>query len=97
MEVPLLDRPAPDVEAVARKAGERLRADPVDTDALFALAASRVASGQVAEALSLLSRLIRVRVDYPGLWELKRQLHEALGEAVAAAACARAAALYGDA
>jgi len=51
----------------------------------------------VAEALSLLSRLIRVRVDYPGLWELKRQLHEALGETVAAAACARAAALYGDA
>ncbi len=46
------------------------------------------------DALSLLNRLLRVRVDYPGLWELKRQLHEALGETVAAAACARAADLY---
>ncbi len=96
MEVPGPDRPAPDVEAVARKAGVRLRADPVDTDALFALAASRVACGRVADALSLLNRLLRVRVDYPGLWKLKRQLHEALGETVAAAACARAADLYSD-
>ncbi len=96
MEAPGPDRPAPDVEAVARKAGVRLRADPVDTDALFALAASQVACGRMAEALSLLNRLLRVRVDYPGLWELKRQLHEALGETVAAAACARAAALYRD-
>ncbi len=85
------------IAAVTRMAGERLRADPGDPDALFALAASRVVSGRVSEALSLLNRLIRVRVDYPGVWQLKLKLHEALGETVAANACARAAALYGDA
>jgi len=98
MELPAPEgrRVSPDVETVARKAGERLRRDPGDADAMFALAASRVAFGRADDALSLLNRLLRVRVDYPGLWELKRQLHEALGEKVAAAACARAADLYRD-
>ncbi len=89
---------SPDVEASARAAGERLRSDPADTDAIFVLAATRLASGRLTDAKSLLDRLIRVRVDYPGVWQLKRKVHEALNEPVAARACARAADIYdGDA
>jgi len=84
---------SPDVEASARAAGERLRSDPADADAIFVLAASRLAFGRLTEALALLNRLIRVCVDYPGVWQLKRKIHE---EPVAARACARAADLYGE-
>ena len=87
---------SPDVEASARAAGERLRSDPADADAIFVLAASRLAFGRLTEALALLNRLIRVCVDYPGVWQLKRKIHEALEEPVAARACARAADLYGE-
>ncbi len=86
-----------EIAACIAVAGERLRCNPQDADALFVLAASRVASGRFSEAAVLLNRLIRLRVDYPGVWQLKKTVHEALGEPVAAAACARAADLYGDA
>ena len=87
---------SPDVEASARVAWARLRSDPSDTDAIFVLAASRLAAGRLTEALVLLNRLIRVRIDYPGVWQLKRKIHEALEEPLAARACARAADVYDE-
>ena len=89
--------PDPEVVAFARIADERLREDPGDADALFVLAASRIASGQVSEAASLLVRLTQVHADYPGVWQLRRTVHEALGEHRAAEACKREALRRGDA
>ena len=44
-----------------------------------------------------LGRLAQVRADGPGLCQLKRAGHEAVGQHPAAEACGSAAALYGDA
>ena|SRR2546425_1381492 len=80
-----------EVIAFGRIAGERLRQDPADADALFVLAASRLACGHLSEAARFLRDLTQVRNDYPGLWQLRTTVHEALGEVQAADACARAA------
>lgn len=88
--------PDSDVAACATRAGQRLQSNPDDADALFVLAASNAVCGRFAEAAALLTRLIRLRVDYPGVWLLKRTVHEALGEPLSAAACAHAAVLYAD-
>ncbi len=86
----------PDVIAFARIAGERLREDPADADALFVLAASRMACGHLSEAAAFLRHLAEVRADYPGLWRLTATVHEALGEHRAADACVRAARRHED-
>ncbi len=89
-----IDKPlAPDVAASAKAAAERLRWDPADADALFVLAASRAAGGRYSEALVLVERLLKVSNDYPGVWLLKRKVHESLGDPVGAASCMRTAAL----
>jgi len=86
----------PEVVAFARIADERLREDPRDADALFVLAASRMACGHLADAAATLRRLARVRADYPGFWQLKETVHDALGEHRAADAAAWAAATHRD-
>ena len=86
----------PEVVEFARIADERLREDPADADALFVLAASRMACGHLADAASTLRRLANVQADYPGLWQLKQAVHEALGEYRAADACAWAAHAHQD-
>ena len=86
----------PDVVLFTQMAGERLQEDPADADALFVLAASRMACGHLADAAATLRRLARVRADYPGFWQLKETVHDALGEHRAADAAAWAAVTHRD-
>jgi len=86
----------PEVIGFARIADERLREDPEDVDAMFVLAASRMACGHLADAAKVLRRLLEIRADYPGFWQLKATVHDAMGEHWLADACAHAARRHMD-
>ncbi len=69
------------VQGMADLARERLRRDPEDADALFALAAAEAVLGSAAVAIELLDRLQALDDRYPGLWDLKAKLYAGLGDA----------------
>src|SRR5439155_1057865 len=60
---------------------ERLKLDPKDADALFAMAAAQATLDDTRGALQSLDRLSELDSAYPGLWVLKTKLHARLGEA----------------
>src|SRR5438034_8111457 len=62
-------------------ARERLKLDPKDADALFAMAAAQATLDDTRGALQSLDRLSELDSAYPGLWVLKTKLHARLGEA----------------
>ena len=59
---------------------QRLREDPHDVDALFALAAILAKANDLLGAVAILEKLAQVDEGYPGLWLLKTQLHARRGE-----------------
>src|SRR2546427_2996097 len=62
-------------------ASERLKLNPKDTDALFAMAAAQATLDDPRGGLQSLDRLAELDPTYPGLWVLKTKLHARLGEA----------------
>src|SRR2546421_231112 len=62
-------------------ASERLKMNPKDSDALFAMAAAQATLDDPRAALQSLDRLAELDPAYPGLWVLKTKLHARLGEA----------------
>lgn len=61
-------------------ARERLKLDPKDADALFAMAAAQATLDDARGGLQSLERLSELDPNYPGLWVLKTKLHARLGE-----------------
>ena len=61
-------------------AQERLVRNPEDPDGLFVLAASLAACGHFKHACSVLDRLTGIDNRYPGVWHLRRTVHEAMGD-----------------
>ena len=66
---------------------ERLRSNPQDWDALTAVGTYFLAKGQADKALDCFHRITRSNPKYPGMWRLKAEALEALGDAKDAAAC----------
>jgi len=62
-------------------ARERLKLNPSDADALFAMAAAQATLDDARGALEALDRLSKIDERYPGLWVLKTKLHARMGEA----------------
>ncbi len=62
-------------------ARERLKFNPNDADALFAMAAAQGTLGDAQGGVQSLERLARLSPEYPGLWVLKTKLHARLGQA----------------
>ncbi len=62
-------------------ARERLKLNPRDADALFAMAAAQATLDDPRGGLQSLDRLAEFDASYPGLWVLKTKLHARLGEA----------------
>lgn len=73
------------VQEIALTAKERLRKQPRDSDAMFALAAAESILGHPIVAVGLLDRLEILNAGYPGLWDLKAKLYADLGDRVRAA------------
>ena len=61
-------------------ARERLKLNPGDADALFAMAAAQATLDDARGALDGLERLAQIDDRYPGLWVLKAKLHARLGD-----------------
>ncbi len=76
-------------EAIARTAAERLRSNPQDWDALTSVGTYLLAKGQADKALECFHKITRSNPKYPGIWRLKAQAFEALGDAKNAEACRR--------
>src|SRR5438552_11267657 len=62
-------------------ATERLKLNPGDADALFAMAAAQATLDDAKGGLETLDRLAGLDSAYPGLWVLKTKLHAKLGQA----------------
>ncbi|HYT00620.1 MAG TPA: ATPase domain-containing protein [Thermoplasmata archaeon] len=62
-------------------ASERLKLNPRDADALFALAAAQATLDDAKAGVQSLDRLAELDPNYPGLWVLKTKLHARLGQA----------------
>lgn len=71
-----------------------LREDPRQPDALFTLAASLAVSGEPAQALDLLHRLVSIDPGYPGVWRVIARVYRLLGVEAAARRCERTADRY---
>ena len=69
------------LQLIMQIASERLKLNPRDADALFAMAAAQATLDDVRGGLQTLDRLAELIPDYPGLWVLKTKLHARLGEA----------------
>jgi len=61
-------------------ATERLKLNPDDADALFAMAAAQATLDDAKGGLQTLDRLAELDPAYPGLWVLKTKLHAKLGQ-----------------
>ncbi|HEY5606357.1 MAG TPA: ATPase domain-containing protein, partial [Thermoplasmata archaeon] len=68
------------LQLIMQIASERLKLNPRDADALFAMAAAQATLDDVRGGLQTLERLADLNADYPGLWVLKTKLHARLGE-----------------
>jgi hypothetical protein len=62
---------------------QRLAENANDIDALFVSSAMEAREGRVAEALTILDRVLRLDPAYPGGWRFKATLHRMNGEAEA--------------
>ncbi|MEE9197350.1 MAG: hypothetical protein V3U45_04335 [bacterium] len=79
------------LEAKLTRALAILELDENDTDALFTLGAYLLLDGKIQESLESLNRLTLLDAGYPGLWWVKAQIFEKLGNRQAAkSAMARA-------
>ncbi len=79
------------LEAKVTRALAILELDENDVDALFTLGAYLLLDGKIQESLETLNRLTLLDARYPGLWWVKAQLFEKLGNKKAAeSALARA-------
>ncbi len=79
------------LEAKVTRALAILDLDENDTDALFTLGAYLLLDGKIQESLETLNRLTLLDAGYPGLWWVKAQIFEKLGNRQAAeSAMARA-------
>ncbi len=79
------------LEAKVTRALAILDLDENDTDALFTLGAYLLLDGKIQESLETLNRLTLLDASYPGLWWVKAQVFEKLGNKQAAkSAMARA-------
>ncbi len=79
------------LEAKVTRALAILELDENDPDALFTLGAYLLLDGKIQESLETLNRLTLLDAHYPGLWWVKAQLFEKLGNKKAAgSALARA-------
>ena len=74
---------------LVRAAAEHLRSNPEDWDALTAVGTYLLARGQANKALDCFHRITRENPKYPGIWCLKAEAFEALGDAKNAEACRR--------
>lgn len=74
-------------EDFVRALQARVRADPGDVDALAALGVWLLQREQADKALECFHRVTRKDPSYPGIWRLKAQAFEALGDEKSAEAC----------
>src|SRR6266540_1042011 len=77
MDEPALQR----LQLIMQLADERLKLNPRDADALFAMASAQEALDDARGALKSLDRLVEFDSNYPGVWALKAKLHSRLGQA----------------
>jgi tetratricopeptide (TPR) repeat protein len=89
--------PASSARRVVQAAQRRLREDPGDPDALFAVAAWKEIAGDPADALDLLNRLVSQNPDYPGVWFLRARVLKDMGRERDAVECERIARIYAEA
>src|SRR3989442_6531537 len=75
------DERAQRLRLILQIATERLKLNPGDTDALFAMAAAQATLDDAKGGLQTLDRLADLDAAYPGLWVLKTKLHAKLGQA----------------
>ena len=88
--------PTPADREVVLDAHRRLRQDPGDTDALFAVAAWDEIVGDLDHALHLLNRLVSRKPDYPGVWWFRARVLKDLGRPRDAIACEEIARMYAE-
>src|SRR6266581_485557 len=74
------DERARRLHLIMQIASERLKLNPSDPDALFALAAAQATLDDAAGGVQTLDRLAGLDPNYPGLWVLKTKLHARLGQ-----------------
>src|SRR3989441_3635328 len=75
------DERAQRLRLILQIATERLKLNPRDADALFAMAAAQATLDDAKGGLETLDRLAVLDPAYPGLWVLKTKLHAKLGQA----------------
>src|SRR3989454_67529 len=75
------DERAQRLRLILQIATERLKLNPGDADALFAMAAAQATLDDARGGLETLDRLAALDSAYPGLWVLKTKLHAKLGQA----------------
>src|SRR2546422_4974818 len=75
------DERAQRLRLILQIATERLKLNPGDADALFAMAAAQATLDDAKGGLETLDRLAALDPAYPGLWVLKTKLHAKLGQA----------------
>ena len=88
--------PGPDDRKVVQAAQRRLREDPGDPDALFAIAAWHDIVGAQTSAIDLLNRLVSRKPDYPGVWWLRARILKDLGREGDSIASERIARMYAE-
>ncbi len=76
-------------DTIVRTAAERFRSDLYDWDALTAVGTYFLARGEADKALDCFHKITRSNPRYPGIWRLKAEAFEALGDAKNAEACRR--------
>src|SRR5438309_7469721 len=74
------DERAQRLRLILQIATERLKLNPRDADALFAMAAAQATLDDAKGGLETLDRLAALDSAYPGLWVLKTKLHAKLGQ-----------------
>src|SRR5436309_1763899 len=75
------DERAQRLRLILQIATERLKLNPADAEALFAIAAAQATLDDAKGGLETLDWLAALDPAYPGLWVLKTKLHAKLGQA----------------
>ena len=73
--------------ALAEFVAERLRANPNDLDALAAAGTYFLERGKADDALKCFHRITRTDPRYPGVWSLKAEAFDAVGDPKNAEQC----------
>lgn len=84
---PVRPRASEPANVYVETATRRLRENPDDPDALFALAAWLAVSGRPSDAIGLLRRLTRIDPGYPGVWRVMANVYRQLGDEAKAREC----------